>query len=69
MIDSKPDFQACRLLDMNSAGQYVGLSYWTIRAMIFRGEIPFIRAGRRILVDIRDLDAWVEANKIQEEAL
>lgn len=45
-----------RLLGLTSAGQYLSLSPWTVRAMIFRGEVPFVRAGRRILVDLRDLD-------------
>jgi excisionase family DNA binding protein len=31
--------------------------------MVFRGEIPHVRAGRRVLVDIRDLEEWIELNK------
>jgi len=44
---------------------HIGLSYWTLREMIFKGEIPFIRAGRRILIDHQDLDRWIEEKKEQ----
>ncbi len=54
-----------RLLDLRSASQYLGLSYWTLRTMIFNHEIPFIRAGRRILIDQQDLDRWIEEHKEQ----
>lgn len=57
---------AVRLLDLNSAAAYLGLSYWSLRGMLHNGEIPFIRAGRRLLVDKHDLNIWVERNKQQE---
>ena len=57
-----------RLLDLNSAARYVGVSYWTLRAILHNGEIPFIRIGRRLLVDRCDLDDWIDRNKRREEA-
>jgi excisionase family DNA binding protein len=53
-----------RLLDLKAAGKYLSLSYWTVRRMINQGEIAYIRAGRKILVDVRDLDRWIEDNKL-----
>ena len=61
--------QLYRLLDLHQAAFYLGLSYWTLRGMLHRGDLPFIRASRRILVDRQDLDAWIEANKTQEAHL
>jgi excisionase family DNA binding protein len=52
-----------RLLDLHSASRYVSLSYWTVREMALRGDIPLVRAGRRILIDRQDLDLWIERNK------
>ena len=52
-----------RLLDLPAAAHYLSLSYWTIRDMVSRGEIPHVRAGRRVLVDVRDLDRWIDQNK------
>ncbi len=55
-----------RLLGLKSAAGYLSLSYWTVRELIWRGEIPSVRVGRRILVDREDLDAFIERNKLVE---
>jgi excisionase family DNA binding protein len=52
-----------RLVSYSAAACYLGVSYWTVRTMVLSGEIPHIRAGRRVLVDVRDLDRWIEDNK------
>ena len=52
-----------RLFSLKRAADYLGVSYWTIRDYIFRGELPSVRLGRRVLVDVRDLDALVEKYK------
>jgi excisionase family DNA binding protein len=31
--------------------------------MVLRGDLPLVRAGRRILIDRQDLDLWIERNK------
>ena len=60
----KPDYlSGARLLDFRAASRYLSLSYWTIRDMVSRGEIPHVRAGRRVLIDVRDLDRWIDQNK------
>ena len=58
--------QSIRLLSIKGAAFYLGLSYWGLRGLIWNGSLPAVRAGRRILVDIRDLDAWIERNKSNE---
>jgi excisionase family DNA binding protein len=40
----------------------LGVSHWTIRAWLREGRVPFIRVGRRILVRVEDLEAFLEAN-------
>ena len=62
-----------RLLDVRAAGRYLGLSYWTVRDLIFAGTLstvkfPCPRAGdgrviRRVLIDRRDLDALIEEHR------
>ncbi len=54
-----------RLLDLRAASRRISISYWTLRGMILRGDIPFIRAGRKILIDAQDLDEWIEEHKEQ----
>ncbi|MHB8109986.1 MAG: hypothetical protein ACYDHW_08135 [Syntrophorhabdaceae bacterium] len=36
-----------------------------MREIIWAGKIPFIRDGRRILLDVKDIDLWIEKNKTQ----
>jgi excisionase family DNA binding protein len=56
-----------RLLSLDDAAFYVGLSYWGLRGMLHNGDLPYVRAGRRLLVDRQDLDRWIEAHKTKEE--
>lgn len=55
-----------RLLSIAQASQYMSLSSWTVREMIWRGDIPHLRCGRRILIDLYDLDAWIELQKVRD---
>ena len=53
-----------RLLSQQDAASYLGISYWTIRDLVFRRELPFVKIGRRILVDRMDLEAYLDRSKI-----
>ena len=53
-----------RLLSQQDAAHYLGISYWTVRDLIFRRELPWVKIGRRILVDRMDLDAYLDRSKI-----
>ena len=54
-----------RLYSIPEAGQYLGRTVWSIREMIYAGKIPYIRDGRRMLLDIHDMDSWIENNRCQ----
>jgi len=54
---------APRLLDYKAAGAYLSLSYWSLRELVFNGEIPHLKFGKKVLIDRQDLDAWVELHK------
>jgi excisionase family DNA binding protein len=55
-----------RLYTLKEAGVYIGLSHWTIRSLIHSGQLAYIRLGRRILIDLRDLDDLLDAKKQKE---
>jgi excisionase family DNA binding protein len=59
-----PNVLAPRLLSQQAAAAYLGISYWTLRDLTFRGEVPHVKIGRRILVDRLDLDAYLDRAKI-----
>jgi excisionase family DNA binding protein len=52
-----------RLLTINEAGTYLALGPWRVRSLIYRGELPFIRLGRRLLVGLKDLDAYINSKR------
>ena len=57
-----------RLLDLADAARYLSMGDKALRALIQRGELPFVQTivGRSpYLLDIRDLDRWVEKSKTQ----
>jgi len=54
-----------RLLRSAEAADYLSVSVWTLRRLIQSGELPVVQredAGK-FLVDIRDLDGFIERNK------
>jgi len=53
-----------RLLSLRAASSYLSLSYWTVRQMALRGDFPIVRIGRRILIDIEDLDDFIKREKV-----
>jgi excisionase family DNA binding protein len=54
-----------RLYTLKEAAKYLGRSEWGMRGLIWSGKIPAIRVegGRKIFLDIQDLDAFVDKNK------
>ena len=52
-----------RLLSYEAATRYLSLSYWTVRHMVVEGHIPHIKSGKRVLIDVQDLDEWIDKNK------
>ncbi len=55
-----------RLYTIPEAGIYLGRSKWSIRRLIWNGDLPSVRPDRRVLVDVRDMDAFIEQHKVIE---
>jgi len=51
------------LLTVKQSGTYLGRSEQSIQHLIFKRELPVVRVGRRVHLDRRDLDIWIEKNK------
>ena len=56
-----------RLYSIAEAAHYLGRSTWSVRRLIWSGELPQVRAGGRVHVDVQDLDEFIEKNKVREE--
>jgi excisionase family DNA binding protein len=52
-----------RLLSAGEAAAYLGLSKREIYNMISNGQLVAVAHGRRKMLDIRDLEKWIEQNK------
>ena len=54
-----------RLCSLADAARYLAVSDWTVRQMVWWGDLPHIRRGKRILLDLRDLDGWIDREKVR----
>ena len=55
-----------RLFTIEEAGEYLGRSTWSVRRLIWGGTLPPVRHGRRIHIDLLDLDAFIDRHKMIE---
>ncbi len=53
-----------RLLSVRETARYIGRTETAVREMVWNEKLPHIRADRRVLFDIRDLDRWIDANRV-----
>lgn len=52
-----------RLFSLKDTSVYLGRSLNSVRQMLWDGKLPFIRDGKRIFIDVQDLDKWIERSK------
>jgi excisionase family DNA binding protein len=52
-----------RIFSINEIAIFLGRSKWTIAEMIRTGKLPYIKDGKRKLLDILDVEQWIEKNK------
>jgi excisionase family DNA binding protein len=51
-----------RLLTVAQAATYLGRSKASVQHLVAQRRIPVVREGRRIFLDVRELDRWIAAN-------
>lgn len=57
-----------RLYRIDEAAEYLGRSAWSVRRLIWNGDLPQVRTGGRVHLDVRDMDDFIERNKVREES-
>ena len=62
-----PPRPAERLYSTKRAAKYLSLSTRTVQNMVANGELRQVSAGRRVLIDVEDLDRWIENAKRQQQ--
>ena len=61
----RPGREEVRLLNIKEAARYLGTTDKTLYSKIWRREIPFIKLGRSVRFDVRDLEALIERSRIK----
>jgi excisionase family DNA binding protein len=51
-----------RLLTIEQAAAYIGRSKEAVQHMTAARKIPVVRDGRRVFLDVKELDRWIEQN-------
>jgi len=63
----RPGREEVRLLNIKEAARYLGTTDKTLYTKIWRREIPFIKIGRSVRFDVRDLEALIERSRVRAE--
>jgi excisionase family DNA binding protein len=58
-----PKGTAKRLYSVPEAAYYLGRTVNALRQVIWAGKIDIVKDGRRVLLDVKDLDEFIERNK------
>jgi len=57
-----------QLFDLHETARVLNVSAWTVRDLIWRGDLPSVRVGRLVRVDRRDVEAFIAKNRITSPA-
>ena len=56
---------APRLLRIQDAARYLSATNWFVEELIRNNQIRSLVLGKRRVLDVRDLDAWIESEKVR----
>ena len=62
-IDSPQRLLPKRLYSIKEGAFYLGRTVWAVREMLWAGKMPFVKDGKRILIDIQDMNEWIDKSK------
>jgi hypothetical protein len=51
------------LLDIKAAARALSSTVWAVRSLLWSGDVPYIKIGRRFLIDPADLRAYIAREK------
>jgi len=62
-IDNPSCALSKRLYSIKEGSIYLGRSEWALREMLWAGKMPYVKDGKRILIDINDMNEWIDQSK------
>lgn len=63
MRDTENNNQKKRLLGFKDVVEEFGMTMWFWRSRVWAKEIPAINMGRKIIIDRKDIEAFIQKNK------
>jgi len=57
-----------RWMDVKAAAEHIGSTVSFIRGLIWDGALPFVRAGKKFVIDRADLDSWMTRQKQRNDS-
>jgi excisionase family DNA binding protein len=58
-----PVFLVPRLLRVEDAARYLSATTWFVETLVRERQIPSLVLGKRRVIDVNDLDSWIEKEK------
>jgi excisionase family DNA binding protein len=52
-----------RMLTIPECAEYLRTSVKFVRQLIWARDLPYIRAGKRYVIDRKDIDSWIDRTK------
>jgi excisionase family DNA binding protein len=62
-ISNPPRQLPKRLYNIKESAVYLGRTVWAVREMLWAGKMPYVKDGKRILIDIQDMNEWIDRSK------
>lgn len=57
--------QDVRLINVKEAAQYLGTTPATLYTKVWRREVPFVKVGRSVRFDVKDIEELIERSKVR----
>ena len=67
--EERPPGLKARLMTIKQAAEYLGTTPGTLYTKIWRREIPFIKLGRSVRFDVKDLDELISDSRVESRQL
>ena len=52
-----------RLVNCHEAGRLLDIAELTVRGLCWRGELPHVRVGRLVKIEVADIEAYIDKCK------
>jgi len=53
-----------RLYSIKDLVRLIGVTEWFWRSQIWDGKLPFVQVGRKLLIDSKDIETFIQKHKM-----